>query len=310
MGVRMTVPSGIHPSVVKIREVGPRDGLQGERPVPPERRVELIARLVAAGLREIEVASFVSPRAVPAMADAADVVAEVRELADDLTVWALVPNVKGAEMATAAGVDHLTVTISASPAYSDKNVHMTIEQALDQLAAIRAAAADAVLDAVISCCFGSPFEGEEIAAGDVAELVERARRSGVDAVTLADTTGMATPRRIGEVLAATGADVGLHLHDTRGTALLNAWTALGLGVDRFDTALGGLGGSPFAPRRPGTAQTLAAGGNLATEDLVLVLADAGIGTGIDLSALLDAGPLLAELVGHELPSRVAAAGPL
>lgn len=284
---------------VRIREVGPRDGLQSERPVPPERRVELIARLVAAGLREIEVASFVNPKAVPAMAGAADVVAEALELADDVTVWALVPNVKGAELATAAGVDHLTVTISASPAYSEKNVHMTIAQALDQLAAIHAAAPEAVLDAVISCCFGSPFDGETIAADDVAALIEGARGAGVDAVTLADTTGMATPRRIEEVLARTGTDVGLHLHDTRGTALLNAWTALGLGVERFDTSLGGLGGSPFAPQ---------AGGNLATEDFVLVLADAGIETGIDLGALLEAGPSLAELVGHELPSRVAHAG--
>ena len=157
----------------------------------------------------------------------------------------------------------------------------------------------AVLDAVISCCFGSPFDGEDISPGDVAALVDRARTAGVEQVTLADTTGMATPRRIIDVLAECGRDVGLHLHDTRGTALLNAWTAIEHGVDRFDTALGGLGGSPFAPT---------AGGNLATEDLVMVLADAGIETDIDLAALLDAGPLLAELVGHELPSRVATAG--
>jgi hydroxymethylglutaryl-CoA lyase len=127
-------------------------------------------------------------------------------------------------------------------------------------------------------------------------------------VTLADTTGVATPRRVAEVLAATGRDVALHLHDTRGTALLNAWTAIDLGVDRFDSALGGIGGSPFAPQSLGTAQTPAAGGNLATEQLVMVLADSGVDTGVDLDALLEALPLLAELVGHELPSRVAAAG--
>jgi hydroxymethylglutaryl-CoA lyase len=263
--------------------------------------VALIERLIAAGLRDIEVASFVSPKAVPAMACAVDVVDGVRALAGGVTLWALVPNVKGAELATAAGVDHLTVTISASPAYSEKNVHMTVAEALEQLAAIRATAPEAVLDAVISCSFGSPFAGEEVTADDVATLVEQVRGAGVDAVTLADTTGMATPRRVEEVLAATGSDVGLHLHDTRGTALLNAWTALGLDVARFDTSLGGLGGSPFAP---------AAGGNLATEDLVLVLTDAGIDTGIDLAALLAAGPLLAELVGHELASRVSHAGAL
>jgi hydroxymethylglutaryl-CoA lyase len=287
-------------TTVQIRDVGPRDGLQGERPVEPARRVELIERLVEAGLRDIEVASFVSPKAVPAMAGAGDVVAAARNLAgDDVTVWALVPNVKGAELATAAGVDHLTITISASPAYSEKNVHMTIDAAKAQVEAIRAAAPGAVLDEVISCCFGSPFDGEAITPDDVDAIVEHARGAGIDQVTLADTTGMATPRRISSVLGVVGSDVGLHLHDTRGTALVNAWFATEHGIRRFDTALGGLGGSPFAPT---------AGGNLATEDLVLVLNDVGLETGIDLDRLLDAGPLLADLVGHHLPSRVAAAG--
>jgi hydroxymethylglutaryl-CoA lyase len=287
-------------TTVQIRDVGPRDGLQGERPVEPARRVELIERLVEAGLRDIEVASFVSPKAVPAMAGAGDVVAAARNLAgDDVTVWALVPNVKGAELATAAGVDHLTITISASPAYSEKNVHMTIDAAKAQVEAIRAAAPGAVLDEVISCCFGSPFDGEAITPDDVDAIVEHARGAGIDQVTLADTTGMATPRRISSVLGVVGSDVGLHLHDTRGTALVNAWFAIEHGIRRFDTALGGLGGSPFAPT---------AGGNLATEDLVLLLNDVGLETGIDLDRLLDAGSLLADLVGHDLPSRVAAAG--
>jgi hydroxymethylglutaryl-CoA lyase len=287
-------------TAVQIRDVGPRDGLQGERPVEPARRVELIERLVEAGLRDIEVASFVSPKAVPAMAGAGDVVAASRNLAgDDVTVWALVPNVKGTELATAAGVDHLTITISASPAYSEKNVHMTIDEAKAQVEAIRAAAPGAVLDEVISCCFGSPFDGEAITPDDVDAIVEHARGAGIDRVTLADTTGMATPRRISSVLGVVGSDVGLHLHDTRGTALVNAWFAIEHGIRRFDTALGGLGGSPFAPT---------AGGNLATEDLVFVLNDVGLETGIDLDRLLDAGPLLADLVGHALASRVAAAG--
>ncbi len=302
MGVLGTERSPKHPSVVtrvRIRDVVARDGLQGEHPVRPEQRVELVERLIRAGLKDIEVASFVSPRAVPAMAGAAEVVAAARDVANGVTLWALVPNVRGAELATAAGVDHLTITVSASPAYSEKNTHQTIDEAFGGIAAIRAAAPDAVLDVVISCCFGSPFEGEEITPDDVAELTIQARDAGVEQVTLADTTGMATPRRIHQVVGAVGNDVGLHLHDTRGTALLNAWTAIDLGVDRFDTALGGLGGSPFAPT---------AGGNLATEDLVMVLADAGVDTGIDFEALLDTTPLLAELVGHDLPSRVSAAG--
>jgi hydroxymethylglutaryl-CoA lyase len=276
-----------------------RDGLQAERPVDVAGRIELVRRLFAAGLGDVEVASFVSPTAVPAMAGGAHVVAAVLpELPDGATAWALVPNVKGAELATAAGVDHLTITISASPAYSAKNVRMTVAEARDQVAAIRAAAPAAVLDEVISCAFGSPFDGEEITPDEIADLVDHARAAGIDQVTLADTTGVATPRRVAAVLDRVGTDVGLHLHDTRATALLNAWTALERGVDRFDTALGGLGGSPFAP---------AAGGNLATEDLVNVLDDAGYETGVDLDVLLDTGPLLAELVGHGLPSRVAAA---
>lgn len=289
-------------SDVAIRDVGPRDGLQGERPVEPARRVALILRLAAAGLRDIEVTAFVSPRAVPAMAGAAEVVAVGRgELPPGVTAWALVPNARGAALATAAGVDHLTVTVSVSPAYSAKNVGMTVDEARGQVEEIRRAAPGAVLDEVISCCFGSPFPGEEVTPADVGALVDHARAIGIDRVTLADTTGMASPRRIADVLDVTGTDVGLHLHDTRGTALVNAWSALERGVTRFDTAVGGLGGSPFAPT---------AGGNLATEDLVLLLDDVGVATGVDLGALLDASRCVAELVGHPVPSRVAAAGPI
>jgi hydroxymethylglutaryl-CoA lyase len=265
---------------VRIRDVTARDGLQAERPVPVAERVELVQRLFAAGLRDVEVASFVSPKAVPAMAGGGDVVAAVLpDVPDGATAWALVPNVKGAELATAAGIDHLTITVSASPAYSAKNVHMTIEEARAQVEAIRAAAPDAVLDEVISFAFGSSFDGEEITPEDVAGLVDHARATGVDRITLADTTGVGTPRRVGDVLDRVGTDVGLHLHDTRGTALLNAWTALARGVTRFDTALGGLGGSPFTP---------AAGGNLATEHLVCLLEAEGYDTGVDVPELVAA----------------------
>lgn len=178
-----------------------------------------------------------------------------------------------------------------------KNVGLSVDEALAQVEAIRAAAPTAVLDEVVSCCFGSPFGGEVITPDDVARFVDHAAATGVDQVTLADTTGMATPARVTAVIDRVGVDVGLHLHDTRGTALLNAWTGLARGVRRFDTALGGLGGSPFAP---------AAGGNLATEDLVHALADGEHATGVDLIALLAVGPTLATLVGHALPSRVAA----
>jgi hydroxymethylglutaryl-CoA lyase len=158
---------------------------------------------------------------------------------------------------------------------------------------------DVAVDVVISCAFGSPYEGD-LAPADVGELGRRALVAGADALTYADTTGMATPRRVADLLTETGPAVGLHLHDTRGTALVNAYAAMEAGVARFDTAVGGLGGSPFAA---------GAGGNLATEDLVHLCDDVGVTTGIDLDKLLDTSAGLADLVGHVVPSRVAAAGP-
>jgi hydroxymethylglutaryl-CoA lyase len=285
--------------MIQIRDVTARDGLQSERAVDVGERVELVRALLAAGLADVEIASFVSPKAVPAMAGAAEVVAVVlSELDAGRTAWALVPNVRGAELAAAAGVDHLTITVSASEAYSGKNVHMTVAESLAGLDAIRAAAPGAVLDLVVSFAFGSSFDGEEITPDDVLKIADRAAAAGIDRVTMADTTGVATPRRVAAVLDTVGTDVGLHLHDTRATALLNAWTAIERGVTRFDTAVGGLGGSPFAP---------AAGGNLATEDLVHLLDGEGIATGVDLAALLAIGQRLSDLVGHGIPSRVAAA---
>jgi hydroxymethylglutaryl-CoA lyase len=288
------------PERVAIREVGPRDGLQPEAPVPVAARVELIESLVGAGLTTIEVAAFVSPRAVPAMAGAAEVVAGLPR-GGAVRYVALVPNVRGAEMAAAAGVDALTLTVSASEAYSQRNVHMSVAESLAQVAAVRAAVGGSLpVDTVISCAFGSPYEGE-IAVPVVAELGRRALDEGASTLTYADTTGMATPRRVADLLVETGRDVGLHLHDTRATALVNAYAAMEWGVTRFDTAVGGLGGSPFAA---------GAGGNLATEDLVHLCDDLGIGTGgVELDRLLAVSARVAELVGHVVPSRVAAAGP-
>ena len=300
------------PASVAVREVGPRDGLQNERPIAPSERARLAVALVAAGVRSIEAVSFVSERAVPAMAGAAEVLAAVAEALDragtrrEVTLVALVPNLRGAEAAFATEVDELTVTISASPAYNEKNVRMTVAESLGAIGAI-AARADrrgVPVDAVVSCAFGSPF-GEEIEPRSVAELAAALKEAGCTALTLADTTGAASPRSLDEVLAAVehGAGtppqaVGLHLHDTRGTALVNAWAAMERGVARFDTSVGGLGGSPFLP---------GAGGNLASEDLVALLTDVGVATGVDLERLLTAATLAEELVGHALPSRTMSA---
>ncbi len=288
---------------IEIRDVGPRDGLQSETPVEPADRARLAIELAAAGLAHVEAASFVSPRAVPSMAGGADVIAALPRR-DDVTWWALVPNGRGAELALTAGVGHITVTISASEGYSVKNVGRSTAEAIDGLGEIALTVGDrAALDVVVSCAFGSPFD--DVADPDpTLAIVARCREVMPGArVTLADTTGTATPRRIGEVVRALGDrdDLGLHLHDTRGTALANALAAIDLGIARFDTAVGGLGGSPFAP---------GAGGNLATEDLVLVLHDLGEATGVDLDALLSISRRLPELVGHGVPSRVSAAGPI
>ncbi len=293
---------------VHIRDVGPRDGLQSEAPVAVERRAALASALASAGLSDVEVASFVSPKAVPSMADADRVVVSLRR-DTDVTWWALAPNARGTAAAIAAGIRHITLTISASDTYSRKNVGRSTDEAraaLSEIADVVARASTPIeLDVVVSCAFGSPFH-------DVADpaptrsIVARTLDTLPGArITLADTTGTATPRRIREVVAALPHavldDLGLHLHDTRGTALSNALAAIEFGVTRFDTAVGGLGGSPFAP---------GAGGNLATEDLVLMLHDLGVDTGIDLDALLSVSESLPGLIGHPVPSRVSAAGPL
>jgi hydroxymethylglutaryl-CoA lyase len=287
------------PALVSIREVGPRDGLQAEETVPVETRVELIEALVGAGVRQVEAVAFVSPRAVPAMAGAAEVLAAV-ERAPGVVYWALVPNLRGAEMALAAGVDGLTVTVSASEAYSEKNVHMSVADSVAEASRVAQLAAGQVpVDAVISCAFGSPYEGDLDPAA-VAVIGDRLLEGGATSLTYADTTGMGTPRRVTDLLGETGPSVGLHLHETRGTAMVNAYAALEAGVARFDTSIGGLGGSPFAA---------GAGGNLATEDLVHLLDDLGVETGIDLERLLEVSSRVARAVGHPVPSRVAAAGP-
>lgn len=289
------------PARVRLREVGPRDGLQGEAPVPAAGRAELIAALIAAGVRHVEAVSFVSPKAVPAMAGAAEVLAAVGR-PPGVTLAALVPNLRGAELALQAGVDELTVTVAASAAYNERNVRMTIDESVAAIATIAQAATAAsgvTVDAVVSCAFGSPYEGD-IPAADVAALAARLRAAGADAITLADTTGMATPRVLAEVLAAVADPVGLHLHETRGTGLLNLYAAATMGVERFDTSVGGLGGSPFAA---------GAAGNVATEEAVALLDDLGVETGLLVEALCDAAALAARLVGRPVPSRVATAGP-
>ena len=290
------------PTAVLLREVGPRDGLQAEQPVPVAVRADLIGRLVHAGFTHIELCSFVSPTAVPAMAGGAEVVAKVGAL-PGVVRTALVPNVRGARAAVEVGIDAVTVTISASAEYNVRNVRRTIAESITEIVGIVEVVATSTpaptVDVVLSCAFGSPYEGD-IAPAAVSALHTQLRDLGVAAVTLADTTGMATPRRIDEVLELVGVGVGLHLHDTRGAGLANLYAALLAGVRRFDTSVGGLGGSPFAA---------GASGNVASEDVVALLDDLGVTTGVDLERLLDVAHWLENVVGHRLAGRVAYAGP-
>jgi hydroxymethylglutaryl-CoA lyase len=292
------------PALVVIRDVGPRDGLQPEAPVPVTDRVRLVEALVVAGVHRIEVAAFVSSKAVPAMDGATELMALLPR--DRVVRYsALVPNRRGAELALETDVDELTVTLSLSEAYNQRNVNRSIEESMAEVEQICSLAAQAdgpdgvPVDAVISCSFGSPYEGD-ISPRAVGAMAQRLRDIGCAAITCADTTGMATPRRIEEVLARTGTGIGLHLHETRGTGLVNAFAAMQLGVDRFDTSVGGLGGSPFAA---------GAAGNLATEELVAMLDDLNVRTGIDIDRLLEAAAVAEELVDHPVPSRVAHVGP-
>lgn len=296
------LPSRGRPAV-SVREVGPRDGLQVEAPVAVSDRAALVGALVAAGVTDVEAAAFVSPGAVPAMAGGAEVMAGI-DRAPGVRYWALVPNRRGAELALTAGADGLTVTVSASEAYSRANVGMSVEESVAEVGAVCSLVGGAVpVDAVVSCAFGSPYEGD-LAPAAVASLSRRLVEGGATSLTLADTTGMAMPGRVVELVGlvelAVGAGVGLHLHETRGTGLVNAYAGWEAGVARFDTSVGGLGGSPFAA---------GAAGNLATEALVHLLDDLGVETGVDLEGLLAAAELVRRLVGHDLPSRVAAAGP-
>ena len=289
-------------SDIEIRDVGPRDGLQSESPVAPARRAALAVALADAGVRHVEAASFVSPKAVPSMAGGNDVVAALPERAG-VTWWALVPNARGAELALAAGIRHITVTVSASDGYSRKNVGRSTEDAIASLAEIATTVADqAELDVVVSCAFGSPFD-DVAGPSPVAAIADRTLAALPTArLTLADTTGTATPRRIASVLDAVDsawrADLGLHLHDTRGTALANVFASLTYGVATFDAAAGGLGGCPYAP---------GAAGNLATDDLIYMLDGLGIETGVSLAAVSEASALIASKIDHRLPSRFAQA---
>ncbi len=299
------MPSHTYPASVSIREVGPRDGLQNEEPVPTEAKIRLLDALSETGVRRIEAVSFVHPKAIPQMADADEVWAGIQR-APGVRYSALVPNSRGAQRALDAGFREIEVVVSASDTHNRRNVNRGTDESLDDIAGLidSVHGAGAVCEVIISTSFGCPFEGD-VPAARVASIVDRAVADGADRVAFGDTTGMATPRRVADVLEAVrsrqrSVDLLLHFHNTRGTALANILTALDYGITEFDASVGGLGGCPYAP---------GATGNVATEEVVHMLHDLGIDTGIDLGRLLDAARLAQEIVGRELPSGVLRAGP-
>jgi hydroxymethylglutaryl-CoA lyase len=292
------------PSHITLVEVGPRDGLQNEKQaVPAAAKIALVHRLQAAGLKEIEVTSFVSPKWVPQMADNAEVMAGIRRQ-PGVRYSVLTPNMKGFESALLSQPDEIVVFGAASEAFSQKNINCSIAESIERFAPVVSAARAAGIKVrgAISCAVGCPYEGE--IAPERVELVARLMAGiGVQHVGVADTIGVGTPLKVQRAIEAALKhyplhEVSGHFHDTYGMALANVMASLELGIHTFDTSVSGLGGCPYAK---------GATGNVATEDVVYLLHGLGLATGIDLDALIDAGQFIRDSLGQPNGSRVARA---
>ncbi len=292
------------PTQVQLIDVGPRDGLQNEKqPVPAAVKIELVHRLQAAGLKEIEVTSYVSPKWVPQMADNHEVMAGMRRQAG-VRYSVLTPNLKGYESAVLDRPDEIVVFGAASEAFSQKNINCSIAESIERFAPVveAALAAGIAVRGAMSCTVGCPYEGE-IAPERVAYLAGLMKGIGVQRVDVADTIGVGTPLKVQRAIEATLQHYGIdqisgHFHDTYGQALSNTYAALQMGVWNFQSSVAGLGGCPYAK---------GATGNVATEDVVYLLQGLGIETGIDLDALVDAGAFISDFLGRKSNSRVATA---
>lgn len=288
------------PNRVTLMDVSPRDGLQSEPVfVPTEKKIALIERLIAAGIRKIEATSFVSPKWVPQMADAPEVFAGIARK-PGVRYTALVPNLAGLERAMAAGVSEIAIFAAASETFSQRNINQSIDQSLATYSAVcaRAAGAGIRVRGYLSTCFGCPFEGA-VAPAQVARVAAQLLGLGVFEVSISDTIGVAHPGQVSRVLDAVTKEVpldrtALHFHDTRGTALANVLAGLDYGVTTFDSSAGGLGGCPFAP---------GAAGNLATEDLLYMLDGLGIKTGVSLERIVESSRFIETRLDHRLASR-------
>ena len=296
---------------ILVSEVGPRDGLQGiKRTMPTEAKHRWIRALAAAGLKEIEVASFVPPKLLPQMADAAEVVREAVKI-PGVTVLALVPNLRGFQDAAAAGAPKVTLTVSASEAHSRANIHMTCAEAIESAGKIvrfrdsLPAGERPLIEVGVSTAFGCTLQGD-VDEDWAIEMALRCAKAGADSVGLSDTVGYANPAQVKRMFKRLMSELGdkaggAHLHNTRGQGLANVIAALDAGVTTFDASQGGIGGCPYAP---------GASGNIVTEDLVYLLESMGLDTGVDLEKLMAARRLFIEgLPGEPIYGHVPDAGP-
>jgi hydroxymethylglutaryl-CoA lyase len=292
------------PAHVDIREVSLRDGLQIEAPIPLSAKLELLAAVVATGVREVEATAFVSPSKVRALADAAELAAELHGF-DGIEFSALVASAGGAKRAVTAGLRSIEYVVSAADGHSRANVGCSTAEATAQIADIVAIAHDsgASVEVIIATAWDCPFDGPT-PPERVVDVVAAACDNGVDRLAVADTIGTTTPRRVSDLVSRIrpmigDIPLGAHFHNTRGAGLASAYAAVSSGVTRLDASVGGLGGCPFAP---------GASGNIATEDLVYLLRDSGIHVDVDLQAAIAAARVAQRVVGHDLPSSLLRAG--
>ncbi len=292
------------PAHVDIRDVSLRDGLQIERPIPLSAKLELLAAVAATGVREMEATAFVSPSKVPALADAAELAAELPQF-PAIEFSALVASPNGAKRAIAAGLRSVEYVVSAADGHSRANVGRSSAEATAQIPEIVAIVhdSDVTVEVIIATAWDCPFDGPT-SPQRVLDVVSAAVDAGADRLAIADTIGTATPRRVADLidrLRPRIADVplGVHFHNTRGAGLACAYAAVSAGVTRLDASIGGLGGCPFAP---------GASGNIATEDLVYLLRDSGVHVDVDLGAAIAAAQVAQRAVGHDLPSALLRAG--
>jgi hydroxymethylglutaryl-CoA lyase len=302
------VPIGSRlPPTVTLRDVSLRDGLQDEEPITTDAKLAIFEALLAAGVHDLELTSFVRPDRVPAMADAEALCAATANLAESagVTRWGLVLNVRGAERALAAGLTHLQYVVSVSDTHSRHNAGSGTDVALDEFAVFARSAIDggAVVEMTLATAFGCPFE-HRVDPARVADVARRAVDAGASSIGLGDTIGVAVPTEVAILVdlvkSSVDVPIGVHLHDTRGLAIANAIAALEHGAVRLDASVGGLGGCPFAPN---------ASGNVPIEDLTHALEAMGVSTGLSVERLIDAAALACGAVGRSVASHVGLAGP-